>query len=192
MPIQAVYFIPNGPLNVAAMFPNVDLSQIDEYFIEVVNSDNTIVATTPLNKISCCCNAEKVRVFFLNYLGTYDAVNFNKPKIVHDTTSAEYLKSLPLNATANDAGYERYSVNSNDFYEAKTNCFAEKDMSWLQELSDSVKAFQHFKVTQGQQNNYVAIKIIDAKFEKQKNEKEYNYDFMLQYKLANGFKSIRN
>lgn len=176
----------------AAIFPQIDFSELEEYSIEVSDYTNTVVATTPLNKFSCCCSDDKVRIHFLNYLGTFDAVNFNKPKVLHEPTSSEYKRSLPAALSKTSTGFERFNVVSNDSKEAKNNCYKEPDMKWLQELADSPKALEEWKGIQSQADEYLPVKLLDTKFEKQKNEREYIYDFVIQYKLSNEFKTIRN
>jgi hypothetical protein len=188
---ESVYYIPNGPKNIASLFPVVDLSQVSEYFVSVVDTESNIVASSPINKICKCAADEKIRIHFLNYLGTYDALNFLKPKIVHEDTASEFQNALndPLEKT--DTGIERFNVRANDTYEARLKC-NETDMPWLMECFDSPKLFMEWTGIEGQADDYLPIVKIAGKADKLKNVDEYAYEFILQFKLSNEYQTIRN
>lgn len=192
MAIQSTYYIPNGPVNLKQIFPDLNFDEIEEYFIEVLDSDEDVIATTPINTISNCGSQERARVFFCNYCGTFDAVNFEKPRITHDVQSTEMIKSKGAVHNQQAAQLERQSVTSNDIKQARTVCYNEGAQVWLQELTDSPKAFEQWEGGQGQPPALMPIKILDGKFEKQKNDKEYIYPFTIEFKLANPFKTVRN
>ena len=187
-----VFFIPNGPKNLATIFPKINFDEVAEYYVEVLDSSKNPLATSTINKMGCCCTDENVRIHFLNYLGTYDAIDFMKPVVTHEVISEEFKKSLPAVPKQTDAGLERTNVSSNDTKLARNNCYGEADMDWIQELMDSPKAYEEWKGIQSQADSYLPVRITDAKFAKQKNEKEYNYDFFLEYKMGNESKGIRN
>ncbi len=191
MATQAVYLIPDGPKNLASLFPEINWNDITEYFIQVLDVNNLIVGTTPTIKLCNCVNDESVVISFLNYLGAFDTVIFQKPHVVHEPLSSEYKKGLNHPLSKTDTGIERFNVTSNDMYEAKRKC-TEDEMIWLQECADSPKAFMAWAGIQGQADNYLPIRILDFKFDKLKNQNEYEYDFIIQFKLSNEFMSIRN
>lgn len=187
-----IAFIPNGPKNLALIFPLVDWKNVVEYTVDVVNNADEVIATTPLNVIGCCCNDDRLRIHFLNYLGTFDAVNFLKPKIQHETNFSEYQKGLPNVLEKPNTGGERFNIQPNDLYEVRTNCYEEKHMLWLQELSDSPKAFIEWKGIQGQADSYLPIVITSKKFEKRKIVNDFRYDFVIEFKLSNEYLTVRN
>jgi hypothetical protein len=187
-----ISYIPNGPKNLATVFPTIDFGDVAEYYIEVVNPTGIAIATTTLNQIQCCCSEDKVRLVFLNYLGTYDAVNFIKPKVLHETTSSEYEKGLPNILLKTSTGSERFNIKSNDTYETKTNCYNENDMLWLQELADSPKVFIEWKGTQGQPDSFLPVILTSKKFEKVKQQNDFKYEFVVEFKLSNEYFTIRN
>lgn len=191
MPNEIAY-IPDGPKNLAQIFPAVDWANVAEYFVEVLNPANEVIATTPSNIIGCCCNSDKVRLVFLNYLGTYDAVNFLKPKISHESNFEEYKKGLPNTLTKPSTGAERFNVQPNDLYEVINNCYNEEHMLWLQELADSPKAFLEWKGIQGQADSFLPIVITSKKFVKKKTQNDFRYDFIVEFKLSNEYLTIRN
>jgi len=44
--MKAIY-IPNGPKNLATLFPDVNFRDVAEYYLELTDSDVNVVATTP-------------------------------------------------------------------------------------------------------------------------------------------------
>jgi hypothetical protein len=174
------------------LFPSIDWSLVNEYYVEVLDSSGNVLSTSTLNQISCCCNDDNVRLHFLNYLGDFDAVNFTKPKVVHETTGSEYEKGLPNVLTKTDTGIERFNVRSNDTYEVRNNCYGEDAMPWLQELADSPKVYLEWKGTQGQADSFIPVIITSKKFDKLKNVNEFRYDFIIEFKLSNEYLTIRN
>jgi len=84
--------------------PAIDLSQVVEYFIEAKNTDDVVVASTTTFINNCCCPDDKIRIHFLNYCGTYDAINFLKPVIEHDDVSSQFKNGLRLSFTKNRCG----------------------------------------------------------------------------------------
>jgi len=186
-----VFLIPNGPKNLAPIFPGLDFSQVKEYYVQVFDNNGTIVATSPINKMACCNNEECVRVHFLNYLGGYDAVDFPIVDITHEDTSSEFQNSLPFPLAKTDTGIERFNVKSNDTYEVSCKCLV-AELSWLQECKDSPKAFMEWIGKEGQSDNYIPIVIIADKFKKLKTETEYDYQFSIKFKFSNENSTIRN
>lgn len=164
-----VFLIPTGTKNLQFNF-----NEIKDYYVEVLDSDNAVVATTPIMQVENC---NEVRLHFINYLGGFDAVNFPKPKVIHEASGSEFKKS--------DLGSERFNVNSNDTYEVK-RLSREDEMEWLQECIDSPKVYLE------SEKGYIPVVMLNGKFEKLKNAEEYKYEFVLQFKLSQEFKILRN
>lgn len=187
-----VNYIPNGPKNLKSLFPAIDFNQVKEYFVEILDEDGATVATSTLNKMGCCCNEDTLRIHFLNYLGTYDAVNFNNNTILHKSVSETYRKGLPNVLSKTDTGMERTNIRSNDTKSGLNNCYDESNNEWLQELADSPKAFEEWKGTQSQADSYLPIVILDKDLLKLKTENRFTYDFTIEYIMANDVNAIRN
>jgi len=188
-----IFYIPDGPKNLSNIFTSINFTDVVEYYLEILDASNTtVIATTPINQLQCCCKDDKIRLHFMNYLGTYDAVNFMKPKIIHETSSKEYEKGLPNVLQKHNTGAERFDIKSNDIYEAVTNCYNEEAMLWLQELSDSPKVFLEKTGQQGQADYMLPIIITSKKFDKLKNQNEFRYTFTIEFKLSNEYLTIRN
>lgn len=187
-----ISYIPNGPKNLGSLFPAINFSLIEEYFIEALDSSNNVIATSTRNKLDCCCQDDKIRLHFINYLGSFDAVNFLKPRISHETSSKEYEKGLPNVLTKPSTGAERFDIKPNDSYETRTSCYGEDAMLWLQELADSPKVFIERKGIQGQADSFLPIIVTSKKFEKMKSVNDFRYDFVIEFKLSNEYLTIRN
>jgi len=190
---KGIYNIPNGPLNLSALFPAVDWSEVKKYTVYVKNIIGNTIASWQ-NEMGCCCNSDRVRLHFLNYLGTFDSINFEKPKILHEATAGEYIKSLKSPLATSDSGSERFNVKANDTYEGKNKCYTEIDMKWVQELIDSPKIFSEYIPQPGAPitNYFYPVVMLNGKLDKQKNDREFIYDFIVQFKLSNDFITIRN
>ncbi|MCZ2085374.1 MAG: hypothetical protein LC112_13990 [Flavobacteriales bacterium] len=187
-----ILLIPSGPKNLATIFPGVNFSNVAEYYIEALDAGGNTIVTTPKFQTSCCCNDDKIRLHFLNYLGQFDAVNFLKPRVVHDVSAKDYQKGLPNILAKKDTGTERFDLRSNDTYETRTSCYDEDAMKWLQELIDSPKVFIEWKGIQNQQDDFIPVVITSRKFDKLKNVNEFRYDFIIEFKLSNEYLIIRN
>lgn len=189
----SVYYMPTGPKNLDAAFPvaPVDWLSIKSYSVELVASTGTTILTSNTYDLGCCCTDEKARIQFLNYLGTFDGVNFRKPLVIHEPKSEMYVKAGKTSMGKRIISAQRHSVRSNDTWEAKTDCYGELNMPWLQELADSPLAYMQWASKQGQPDDFLAIFILDKPFEKLKNVNEHLYDFSVTYKLSNDFKNIR-
>lgn len=187
-----VFYIPNGPKDLRAIFTDIDFSKVDEYYIEVLDLAEEVVATTTINKMGCCCNEDMVRIRFLNYLGTYDGINFSRPVVSHKPESNQYINGLTAVLNKTDTGIERANVRANDTKLCVNNCYNQEDVKWLQELCDSPKAFEEWTGTEQQADSFLPIRILDRAFDKAKNVDDYLVAFELEYVMANGSFIIRN
>ena len=188
-----IYLLPNGPKNLSSLFPTINWDDIEEYYIQALDRGDSIIATSTINKMGCCCKeGEYIRIHFLNYLGTYDAMNFEHYNIIHEPESSSYEKSLRFPLSKTDTGIERFNVRSNETFQLKTSAYTEKDMDWLMELVDSPKAYIEWKGKEGQPDSYIPVIILNGKKEKQKLEERYSYEFIIEAKLSNEKIIIRN
>lgn len=188
---KSVYDIPSGPKNLQALFNEVDFSKITDYYLQVEDSSNNVLATTPAYKSNCCCPDDKIRLHFLNSLGKFDAINFLKPSVIHEDTNDEFQNSLEYPLQKTDTGIERFNIRSNDTYQASVN-LKEADMPWVRELADSPKILLEWTGIEGQSDDYIPVIKIADKFNILKNDKEFQYQFTIQFKLSNEYMMIRN
>lgn len=188
--MPGVFLLPDGPKNLTPLYPGVDWTAITEYYVQGL-SGGTVVCTTVVNKPCMCNNDESVTVHFCNYLGKVDEVIFPKPHVIHEASGSEFINGLSDPLEKQDTGIERFNVRSNDTYEAKRKC-TEAEMIWLQECMDSPKAYLEWNGTEDQADDFLPIVILNGKFDKLKNDREFEYDFILQWKFSNEYISLRN
>lgn len=191
--MKGVFYIPNGPKNLASLFPQIKFDDIEEYYIQVKDDLDAVVASGNLNKQSSCCDeGEKTRVHFLNYLGGIDAVNFKLITIEHESKSdsSEVPTASPLIKSVH--GINRFNVNSNDNYVATTIDYTEEDQQWLDELFDSPVAWMEWKGTEGQPDEYLPIVITDKKYIKRKEEERFVYEVTMEFKFSHEKITLRN
>src|SRR5690348_9558404 len=98
--MTTVYYIPDGPKNLAAIFPAIDWNTVDSYVLEVIDNDTNTVATTGINYVDGCCEGG-ARIHFVNYLGCIDAINLKIIDDESDTKSELFRqpKSYPQDKT---------------------------------------------------------------------------------------------
>lgn len=180
-----IFHIPSGPKNLTALFPAIVWRNVSEYYIQAV-AGSTVISTSPLMKIGCCCDEQGIRVHFLNYFNRYDAVNFNKPSIVHNTDSGSYMKRLSTTFNILEAALEKTNIQANDTYELSTYCYKEEDTAWLKELIDTPKAYMEYKTS------YLSIYITSGSMELQKSKEEWFYEVKIEFKFSNPYITLRN
>lgn len=190
--MKGVFYIPNGPKNLATLFPGVNFADVEEYYLEVKDSAGTLVATTTSNRLELCADDDRIRIHFLNYLGTVDALNFTIETIEHEARSetTEAPTTAPLVRSQHAVG--RFNVKSNDIYTAVTVDYDERDQDWIDELMDSPVAWLEWKGEQGQADDYLPIVVHDIKRQKRKEEERYTYEVTLQFRLSHDKFTIRN
>jgi hypothetical protein len=186
------YFIPNGPKNLKDLFTAIDFSLLTEYYVEVMDADDNVVATSALNKIGGCCEQDQIRLHFLNYLGGVDAINFKLQHQDHESKADEKINptSYPLNKPDHGAG--RLNVKSNDSFIALTKRYKEEDKDWLDELFDSPLAWMEWSGVQGQDDSYIPVIILDKKFAKVEEDDRFIYEVTIEFKLSHERFIIRN
>jgi hypothetical protein len=65
-------------------------------------------------------------------------------------------------------------------------------MKWLRELADSPKVWLEWIGTENQSDDYIPVIKIPGKFGLIKNVDEFNYEFVVQFKLSNSYQVQRN
>jgi hypothetical protein len=191
--MSIAFHLPAGPMNLASLFPGVDFSQVEEYFLQLNNIDGgDEILTTPTFKRSCCCSDDTMRLFFVNYLGGIDAVNLNRPLEETETVSSSWKKSLVYPHAKWDGGKQRFNVTSNETVTAEIGCFQEEDQEWLKELLGAPNAWVQWIGTQSQVNDYIPVVIKDGKFITRKVDGRYEYILQIVFEYANENIILRN
>lgn len=182
--MQSVYYLPSGPKNLNGIFPAIDFGQLDQYFIEVLDTSDTVAVTTPTFQLKDYCE-DNVRVHFVNYLGAVDAVNFLRLTQQHDVKSGEKQTPLGYPLIKSKHSASRFNVRSNDMFTCVCGEYYEDKLAWLDELLDSPMAWMEWSGKQGQMDSYLPIVISDAKSVKVQEEDRFRYDITISFKLSN-------
>lgn len=191
MPVTFV--VPGGPMNIAALFPDVDFDRVEEYYLELINrADDSAIITTPEYKRGCCCDDDTVRIFFVNRLGGIDAINFATIGEDLDVVSQQWKKPLKSPHEKWDGGLQRFNVTSNETVYVENYCYAEEDKEFLKEILETPNAWIQWIGTEGQDDDYIPIVILDGKFGMRAKEQRYNYVLQLAFVYANENLTLRN
>ncbi|MEJ7831176.1 MAG: hypothetical protein WKF91_23420 [Segetibacter sp.] len=187
-----VFYIPNGPKNLSALFPLVNLNDVDEYYIQGLDGNNAVLITSTVNELSKCCEEDKIRIHFANYLGTIDAINFMLITKEHNLKSSSWER--PLKAPLDKAVHSvlRSNVKSNNVFNVLSIDYNEAQMDWIEELFDSGMAWMEWKGTQGQPDNYIPIIVTDKSIVTRKVDDRYIYEMQLEFILSHDKILIRN
>lgn len=185
------FYIPDGPKNLASIFPGVDFSQVQDYYIQVY-SGATVIATSPVNQMNGECCDDKFRLHFQNYLGAIDAINFKLDSEDHEAKSDSYFRPLQSPLVKSRHSNNRFNVKAGDTFNLITTDYTQDDKEWLQEAFDSPLAWMEWLGTQGQDDDYIPVIVIDVKFPKVTQEDRFNYEVAIQVKISNEKIIIRN
>lgn len=190
---MVTFQLPAGPKNLETLFPGVDFTQVEEYQLQVKeHGEETVILTTPVYKRACCCNDDTIRLFFVNYLGGIDAVNFRRITEETETVSSSWNKPNVYPLAKWDGGKQRFNVTSNETIIAENNCYQEEDQDWLKELVATPNAWIQWTGVQNQPDDYIPVVIRDGKFLTRKTEGRYEYVLQIQFDFANENIILRN
>lgn len=188
-----VFYIPNGPKNLASLFPTVDWNRMEQYYVKVTEACvGETIATGTYNNFDGECCEDIVRLHFLNYLGTIDAVNFKLIANEHESKSEQFQKDTKYPLVKEDHAISRFNVKANDLLTLSNISYREEDQKWLNELLDSPFVLAEWTGVQGQDDSYIPVTIEDGKMLNHKFEDRYEYEFLLQIKMSHQRFIIRN
>lgn len=134
------------------------------------------------------------RIAFLNRLGHYDSVTFSTVDETLKVTSSTMQIPLTIAPTQFNkylVGHSRFNIQSNE-NNVLQGVFDESEMAWLKELFESPKAYIEMKGTQGQDDYYLPIVLLDAESATRTTTDRYSYLVTIQYAPANDHIVIRN
>ena len=193
--MNKVLYIPEGISNLQTLFPTLNLSNVEEWFVKAKDSSGAVIATTRKNQIGCCCGAKKYRLHFINSLGEIDSINVGRIVISDDVKSDRWTKTLAIPFDRTKGGSYRQNISSNETVEAENNCYLERDQFWLKELFETPKAWVEMQMPKGfntsNTKEYVPIEILDGKFTIRKNEGRYEYLVKVKFTMSNANINLR-
>lgn len=190
-----IKYIPEGIPNLQPLFPSLDLSQFEEWYVVAKDNTEEIIMTTRINTIGCCCSDEKIRIHFINSLGELDAINFGRVEESEDIKSDSWTKTLGFPFDRTKGGSYRTNIRSNETIEADTKCYQENDQYWIKELFESPKAWLEMNMPNGFNDSikkeYVPIEILDTKVPVKKNKERYEYIVKIKFTMSNSNINLR-
>jgi hypothetical protein len=186
------YYIPNGPKNLATTFPGIDFTQVEKYYIEVLDDSDTVLATTTINEMDGGCCDGKIRVHFLNFLGAVDAINFKQENDEFEAKSDNWQKPLASPLVKSVHGNNRFNVKANNTDKISVCDYPEEDMPWINELVASPLAWKEWAGTQGQDDDYIPVKVVDTKVFDVKEDDRFNNTVEMQIQNSHEKIIIRN
>lgn len=172
MPFK-VFYIPNGPTNLAAFFPGLDFSTIASYQVSVLGGG--VIAQSPINRMTGECCEEKMRIHFLNFLGAVDAINVKPQLIEFEAKSDRYTTPTPWPLIRSQHGQNRFNVKANQPTTVETDDYPQEDNYWINELIASPRAWVEFPNPEsGDPADYLPIIVEDIKIADQTEDDRYN------------------
>lgn len=195
--------IPAGPKNLQPLFPTVDFTQVQEYYVQLVDlssgsgsgSDEEnigIIVTSPTYRRACCCSDDTFRLFWVNRLGQVDGINLKLLTEDLVVKSERWRKALNYPLCKFDGGFQRLNVESNESQVAENICFPEEDQEFLKEVLDAPNAWVQWTGTQGQADDYIPVVIEDGTFATRKENERYIYAFQVKFSFSNDNQGVRN
>lgn len=183
---KKVYSFNAGIPHLRTITSTINWSEVAEYEVIVYNVFFQAMRQRYVVKRGGCCD-ERVRIFFLNNLGTYDAINFEAKREVNKTAAESWQRGRSYWDGTTKALYSgvRMQVQQNDFYTVQCNDYGEKDMEWIKELLGSPRTYLQWKGVQGQADSLVPIVIEDSEVETLKVNERFEYVITLKYRMSN-------
>jgi len=166
-----IYYIPNGPGNLAALFPSIDWTKVKKYQIRIYGTSGggsgsggpDPIAYSSINWLNGgCCDI--MRIHFVNFLGTIDAINFRIVQKEFGATSDQYTRPAPYPMAISQHGRNRFNVKANSTVTLELNDYPQEENEWINELIAAPRAWiEWLGNIADNQPDYIPIIIDDVK-----------------------------
>lgn len=184
-----VIYIPEGIPNLQPLFPGLNLSQVEQWYVVAYDNQAELIASTRNNFIESVCNEKDYRIHFVNSLGEIDSINFDRGEIITEIKSDSWTKSLGATFDRKKGGSYRQNIQSNEIIEAENNSYSESDQYWIKECFETGNAWLEMDMPEGfnesTKKEYVPIEILDSKFIIRKKENRYQYTVKIKFAMSN-------
>ena len=214
---QSVYTMPIGIKNLLIDIPGMVpyIGTCEYYHAYLVDSSfssgNPVLFATPpiyINKqidgtipgITTLVNPaapKHTRIWFQNYLGQFDAINFIEREETLKVTASPSEKPLQQMISVTDrtrTSMSRNNVRSNEF-NTVTDLFTESELPLVKQLLASTKTYIEFVSPETDflpQVMMLPIVLIEGEYPTQLFDERYEYRLSIKYFLSNEFKIVRN
>lgn len=210
---DSIYILPTGPLNLQALFPASIpfFPGCDHYNVMLEYGFTTFVFSTPhyyIKPYDGVMNGynpnylmpgtpKHTRIWFQNYLGQFDQLNFiEREEQFKVTSSPVETPQLQISETSNrsNQSMSRNNVRSNDI-SSITGLFNEGDLPFIKQLMASSKVFIEYWPQSDELAAFLAVMVplvvADASYDTLLFEGRYEYRVNLKYSNSYETKNIR-
>ncbi|HRC03061.1 MAG TPA: hypothetical protein PLJ18_11450 [Niabella sp.] len=174
----AIINIPNGTNNVFPLFPSINVNDVEDYYVQILDENDTPIASTTINKLVSC--NDTVRIHFINSFGCVDGVTLHIANVKHSAKSEAYIRSKSVPVIKSNHAQARTAIEAKDVFVGKTTHYGENEMRWLDELFDAPLAW----IESGNPKELIPIVILDSEREKVKENDAYTYEVTVEYILS--------
>lgn len=188
------YWLNAGIPNLSSVFTSLTWSNIEFYTVFIYSPFLDITTQSFYVKNAGCCT-NRIRIFFQNLLGGWDAVNMRLVDESSKTDSIYYQKSKPyISPDKRDRGGARMQPIQKEVVECYTEDYPESDMQWLKESLGSAQAFIQVPKDdlQSETSEFHPIVILDSENTIKKTDDTFVYPFTLKFTYANDVTNLRS
>jgi len=207
---ESIYNLPIGVKNIIDLFPTSAPFFKSCYFYQMFIYDpewalagygERCMFVSPrmyLQQAENAQPAEHTRIWFKNYLGHLDALNFRVREESLKVTSSPFERpQLDIKDARQLVGIGRNNVRSNETNEV-SEVFLEEELPLIKELMSTGQAYIEMLVPDADQfspfyqTQLLPITIIDADYATYRHEDRYEYQVNVKYTMSNENRIIRN
>lgn len=192
--VYQTHYLNAGIPNMSALFPGLTWTGIDYYTVFIAGIFIDIATQTYYVKNDGCCN-DRIRIFFVNLLGGYDAIDFQLTEEITKATSGQYQKSKAyIDPSKRDRGTGRFQPQQSDFVGVWTEDYTEADMPWIKELIGSAQAYIQVSpdTAQGETAEFFPIEILDSELTTRKKDDNFVYNVSVKFRYSNEVINLRS
>lgn len=154
---------------------------VDYFFVELIRKGSGNAAfTTPKMRFAKCVD---VTLRFLNSLGAFDDLHFEKVEIVKSVQSSRYQVPSTYPSNISGGGWKYLSVQSNERLTLRSLNYPKQNAEWMAEILDSPQVYQILPTEGGFKQ--IPVNILDNDLVIQTMEPEPYFDFTVQMEYAN-------
>lgn len=188
------YYFNAGIPNLSYLLPSLTWTKIKKYTVYLY-APFADIATQTYYVNNSGLQSRRIRIYFVNLMGGYDAINFMLSEEISKAESSEYLKTKDyIFPDKKDRGLGRFQPKQADFIECWTEDYTEEDMPWIKELLGSAQAYIQVPMDLYQLEGSVLhpIVILPGEIVTKKNEDNFVYTVSIKFKHANETINLRS
>lgn len=157
-----IALLPEGTENLSKIF-DIDFSKVEEYFIQAIDEEGGIVATSGRNRNECCFD---LRIHFQNSFGQLDALNFREAGIEIDSKSGVWERAKSPTYDIGNGGRFRTDIQTETVYFVETPFYTDEEIPFLVEFISSPLHFLEWKISGTDEKDYLPVLISESKIQR--------------------------